>query len=301
MAASTSDARSGPTGRWALAADTPTVRAALGGARVLRHLVLLGTVASTQDELLQRADPRSGAAVAGTVVIAERQTAGRGRGGRAWDDDTRPGASLALSLLLDPFADPRRTGLVPLALGVGIQGAIATLDVAAVRRVGLKWPNDVLVRDAQDVPRKLAGLLVERTLIAGRDVLAAGIGINVDQGHLDHSVGELAQRTSVAELLASASSDPATPPSVDLPAALLGAVIVQLDAALVLLDEQPDMLLERYRHGSDTIGRTVRVEREGSAPLVGTAETVDAQGRLVVRTRAGHEVVVAGTVRDAGT
>lgn len=298
---SLANSTTGASDPWATAIVDPKVVAASAATRVLRDLELLGTVASTQDELVRLADPRSGAGVgSGTVVIAERQTAGRGRRGRAWADDARPGASLALSLLLDPSHDARRTGLVPLALGLGVQRAIAMLDVASSSRIGLKWPNDVLVRDARDVPRKIAGLLVERTLIAGRDALIAGIGINVDQRHLERTSGDDAQRTSVAELLMTASHDrSAAPTSIDLHVVLLAAIITQLDAALVLLAEDPDALLDRYREASDTLGRTVRIERPGHPPLVGAVERVDRSGHLVVLTAIGRETVVAGTLRDA--
>jgi len=300
----------GPTdapGPWATAASDPRVAAASAVTRVLRELEVLGTVTSTQDELARLADPHAGPGVApGTVLIAEQQTAGRGRRGRAWVDDARPGASLALSLLLEPSHDARRTGLVPLALGLGVQRAIASLDRSMAQRVRLKWPNDVLVRDTRDAPRKVAGLLVERTLIAGRDLLVAGVGINVDQRHLDRSAGDDAQRTSVAELLRTASperSEPSErseqPAPVDVHAPLLAAVLLQLDAALVLLAEDPDALLDRYRRHSDTLGRTVRVERPGRPPLVAVVEHVDRSGHLVVLTPIGRETVVAGTLRDA--
>jgi BirA family biotin operon repressor/biotin-[acetyl-CoA-carboxylase] ligase len=305
-----------PSGVWASAARDPRVSVRWASTRRLRAPVLVGTVGSTQDELRRLidarwastpvADDRTDDVGVGTVVIAEQQTGGRGRGGRAWDDDARPGASLALSVLLAPSDDPRRTGLVPAALGLGVHGAVTSLDVGLEARIGLKWPNDVIARDEQGVGRKLAGLLVERTTIAGRDVLIAGIGINVDQRHLDRSSAELAQRTSVAELLAQAAvtgvgatAEAAGAATSDLHGRLLASLVTQLDAALVLLDEDPGALLDRCRDASDTLGRTVRVDRPSMPSVTGHAAAIDDEGRLVLVASAGQVTILAGTLRDA--
>ena len=137
-------------------------------------LVALRTTASTNDVARRLAE--AGAAH-GTTVIADHQTAGRGRHGRVWSD--RPGASLLLSTVLRPAgtdADAAGNGgpaVLPLLAGLACAHAIRALGDADVR---IEWPNDLVVDDL-----KLGGILCEAALRAGAvDFVVAGIGINVD-------------------------------------------------------------------------------------------------------------------------
>jgi BirA family biotin operon repressor/biotin-[acetyl-CoA-carboxylase] ligase len=139
-----------------------------------RRVVFFNTVGSTNDVAMTLASD----AEEGTVVVANAQTAGRGRYGRTWFSP--PGTGLYVSIVLRPPAasteHDRVTGLLPLAAGVALADAIAT--VAAIR-AEIKWPNDLIVRR-----RKLAGILAERVSNAARDRRTAapvilGYGINV--------------------------------------------------------------------------------------------------------------------------
>src|SRR5882724_9521826 len=104
---------------------------------------------STNTDLLARA--ASGAAE-GLVLVAEEQTAGRGRLGRPWE--TPPGTALALSVLLRPAGVPAaRHGWLPLIAGISVAAATRAVSGVDAR---LKWPNDVLIGDG-----KLAGILAE--------------------------------------------------------------------------------------------------------------------------------------------
>jgi BirA family biotin operon repressor/biotin-[acetyl-CoA-carboxylase] ligase len=106
----------------------------------------------------------------GLVVIADRQTAGRGRAGRTWQ--TAGASGLLFSVLLRPRKTPSEIAVFPLIIGLAVAEAIE--DIADVR-CSLKWPNDVLVGD-----KKVAGILMT-TRISGDDIdhLNIGIGINV--------------------------------------------------------------------------------------------------------------------------
>src|SRR6202453_508616 len=122
---------------------------------------------STNADLLLRA--QDGAAE-GLVLVAEEQTAGRGRRGRAWVSP--PHAALMFSLLLRPApVPPARWGWLPLLTGVAVVTAIR--EVTGVSAT-LKWPNDVLAA-AVPVPGKLAGILAE----AAGDAVVVGVGLNV--------------------------------------------------------------------------------------------------------------------------
>lgn len=277
----TSDADGGGgdagSGAWSAAAAAPEVATAVAAAAHVRDVEVVGTVGSTQD--VARARAASGAP-GGTLIVAERQTAGRGRLGRVWDDDGRPGASLAATLLLD-LGDG--APLVPHALGLAVLDAVAPW---LGDRAALKWPNDVVVR-LDGRPRKVAGLLVERVDDAGPDgrtVLLAGLGVNVDRRHLP----SLDDRAGVADL---AGVDVAAAP-------LLAGLVRGIDAALALLAAGSVALLTRYRTVSDTLGRRVDVLLPDGAALRGEAD-VDDDGRLVVVSVLGRHTVLAGTVRDA--
>ena len=127
--------------------------AALGG--FWTALDMVATTGSTNVDLLARA-AGDAAGPEGQVLVAEEQTAGRGRLGRTWT--SVPGASLTFSVLLRPATVPAaRRGWLPLLAGVAVASAVRSVTGGGVAAV-LKWPNDVLVGD-----RKLAGILAEQS------------------------------------------------------------------------------------------------------------------------------------------
>lgn len=140
---------------------------------------ILETTPSTMTEVERRA---ARSAPEGTVVVAEEQTAGRGRRGRAWESSARAG--LWWSILLRPQVPADRLGWLPLVVGVGVARG---LQLAADVGVALKWPNDVLVDG-----RKLAGILAER--LADGSVIV-GVGINTEQDAADLPEGGASLRT----------------------------------------------------------------------------------------------------------
>jgi BirA family biotin operon repressor/biotin-[acetyl-CoA-carboxylase] ligase len=142
---------------------------------VLGPVELVDQIDSTNAELLRRA--ATGAA-AGAVLVADHQTAGRGRLDRSWDDE--PGDALLVSVLLRPDLPPDRWFLLTFA------GGLAAAEICGAE---LKWPNDVMVGS-----RKLAGLLAE----ASGDAVVVGMGLNlrpsavegaVSLKELDHAYG----------------------------------------------------------------------------------------------------------------
>ncbi|MEK8051516.1 biotin--[acetyl-CoA-carboxylase] ligase [Ideonella sp. DXS22W] len=116
------------------------------------------------------------------LLVAETQTAGRGRQGKAWV--TPPGGALTFSLML-PYAPADWSGL-SLAVGLAVAEALDPADArptvdgqAGAPRIGLKWPNDVLLADAACVGRKLGGILIETLPVGGERVAVIGIGLNL--------------------------------------------------------------------------------------------------------------------------
>ena len=125
------------------------------------------------------ADARSHGRRAGDIqpclLVAEHQTRGRGRQGRSWQSTASASLTFSLSLPLQP----RDWNGLSLAAGVALAEALDPLHAGQAPRIGLKWPNDLMLRDADGSLRKLGGILVE-TLPVGRHRIAIiGIGLNV--------------------------------------------------------------------------------------------------------------------------
>ncbi|MFI9824628.1 biotin--[acetyl-CoA-carboxylase] ligase [Streptomyces sp. NPDC052013] len=234
---------------------------------------------STNSDLVDRA--AAGTAGEGAVLVAEEQTAGRGRLDRQWSAPARSG--LFFSVLLKPAEVPvARWGWLPLLTGVAVAAGLAR---AAGVDTALKWPNDLLVKVGGE-ERKAGGILLER---AGEGGVVIGVGINVTL-----RAQELPVPTAGSLALAGAvSTDRDT---------LLRGVLRSLedwygrwraaggDAGLCGLQEA-------YAAGCATLGRTVRAELPGDRAVVGEAVAVDGDGRLVLATGEGvREPVGAGDI-----
>jgi len=222
-------------------------------------------LASTNTAVVDEA--RSGAAE-GLVVVADHQTAGRGRLGRTWSAE--PGTALLVSVLLRP---PLPLDEVPVVLMAAGLAACDGVEAAAGFRPGLKWPNDLVVGD-----RKLAGLLTEAT--GGPDPgVVLGLGLNVAAAAYP---AELAGEATSCEEVAARPVDRA-----DLLVALLRALEARYSA--VLAPGGRARTLAAYRSDSATLGRRVRVELTAGPPLVGQADHLADDGRLVIVDDAGGE------------
>ena len=207
----------------------------------------------------------------GTVVVAEEQTAGRGRHGRTWE--SAPHAGLWLSLLLRPAESPGRLGWLPLVIGLGVARALRGVGA---RDAVLKWPNDILLpEEAESMPGKVAGILAER-LHDGAVVV--GIGINVV-----HTPDELPEAaTSLGQHGYAGTRE-----------SVLVRVLAEVSRAYRAWDAGSD-LREDYRRWCVTLGRSVTAQGP-AGPISGLATDVDDLGRLIVVDRDG-----AATALSAG-
>jgi BirA family biotin operon repressor/biotin-[acetyl-CoA-carboxylase] ligase len=201
----------------------------------------------------------SDAAPEGTVVVAEEQTAGRGRRGRMWQSSARAG--LWWSLLLRPQVPADRLGWLPLVVGVGVARG---LHHAAGVDAALKWPNDVLVSG-----RKLAGILAER--LADGSVVV-GVGINVDHDDSDLPEGGASLRTC------GHAAD-----RTDVLIHVLAGVAETYRSWISGVD-----MGEAYADLSATLGREVRVD-VGHSVIVGQADRLGPSGELVIIDEQGIE------------
>ncbi|MFE9961323.1 biotin--[acetyl-CoA-carboxylase] ligase [Streptomyces sp. NPDC005525] len=240
-------------------------------------LDVVNVTGSTNTDLAARA----AGLTEGTVLVAEEQTAGRGRLDRTWTAPARSG--LFFSVYLTPGDDVpvHRWGWLPLLAGVATATGLAR---AAGVDTALKWPNDLLVT-VEGEERKAGGILAER---AG-DGVVIGIGLNVTL-----RATELPAPTAASLALAGAvSTDRET---------LLRGVLRSLDHWYVEWraaggDAAQSGLQAAYAAGCATLGRTVRAQLPGDRSLVGEAVAIDGDGRLVLSTADGlQEPVSAGDI-----
>jgi BirA family biotin operon repressor/biotin-[acetyl-CoA-carboxylase] ligase len=240
----------------------------------------VGQVLHAYDELPSTSDRAKELADAGaehgTVVVAEAQTAGRGRRGRSWASPAR--RNLYFSVVLRPELPPARTAEITLVASVALCDALRQAGV----RAGIKWPNDLLASG-----KKIAGILTELAAEPDRvHWIVLGAGVNVNARREDFPEELRGEATSVLLERGQAA-----------PRALFAA------ACFTSLEEWLDRhaeegfgpVREAWRARSVTLGREVVVKTDGRE-IAGTAEDIDEGGALLVRSGAGVERILAGDV-----
>lgn len=201
------------------------------------------------------------------VVVADEQSGGRGRLDREW---ASPSGGIWMSILLQPDVAPSEVSLVTHTAAVAVTEAIQELGV----EVGIKWPNDVLVRDDGE-EAKIAGILTEIEGEAEQVNWAiVGIGLNANVSASELPSGA----TSLLEVHESVTRR-----------CLVGDILRRINA---YLDER-EAVLDRWKQYSLTLGEQVRVEL-GDRVIEGEAIGVTRNGALVVSTSSGEEVVHSG-------
>jgi BirA family transcriptional regulator, biotin operon repressor / biotin---[acetyl-CoA-carboxylase] ligase len=234
------------------------------------------TVDSTNSVLLSRPNPAFGSC---EVMLAEYQTAGRGRRGRAWV--APPGGSICLSLSW-AFRDvPQDLGALGLVIGVC---ALRALRESGVDQCGLKWPNDLVVEG-----KKLGGILIElRAESAGPACVVIGIGLNVALGaRLLEAIGETG--VSPIDLVTAGLEHPSRN-------ALAAALINQIVRGLLGFEKEGlRPFADEWREADALRGRQIDVHTlEGVAR--GLARGIDLHGALVVETPQGVKRFISGDV-----
>jgi len=247
--------------------DPAHFQASLATAAVGRYLVYREVIPSTMDLARREADE---GAPHGTVVIAEEQTAGRGRRGRAFYSPA--GQNLYVTFVLRcPMEVHRR---LPLIVPVAVCRAIQIEEP----RARIKWPNDIWLGE-----RKVAGMLIDAEMSPGGALALPGIGINVN--------GDPTVLPELREIATSLARSAGRPVSRE---ALLAALCNELER---ICSTSPGECLDAFRNLSSTLGRRVLVSPVGSDPFEGTAYAIEEDGSLAVRLADGTtEVVTAADV-----
>lgn len=206
----------------------------------------------------------------GTLVIADTQSAGRGRRGRGWISPA--GEGIFMSLIVRPDVHPSRVAKMSLTLALAVAQAIRKETGLDAR---IKWPNDIVIGG-----RKICGLLLEMDATAEKvESIVAGVGINV---HQTAFAEEIAHTASSLDLMAGRRVSRS---------AIVRAFLKEFEQAMALADDE---MMDAYRACSATIGQRVQViALDGT--YIGTAKGITESGSLLVETDDGdvREVLAA--------
>ena len=309
--------------RWPAEAIWQAVEPVLSGFTV----EILPEIDSTNTELMRRfrgrlADSAGGRAVEPrtepTLLVAEQQTAGRGRLGRQWQSQRAASLMFSLGMALQP----KEWSGLSLVVGISLAESLSALSAAApgacapqldlhTPEIGLKWPNDLWLTDAARTPasarqgeRKLGGILVETASGDGIRYVVIGVGINIRA--LPATL--LAATAPVnAVKTADVAADTLRPSA--LPAGWLQALYADADVASTLLQVVPPLVQAlqafeqfgfapfqaRFAQRDVLAGRNVRIF-DGNSALEGTAHGVSESGALLVHTSAGMKEITSSEV-----
>jgi BirA family biotin operon repressor/biotin-[acetyl-CoA-carboxylase] ligase len=229
------------------------------------HVVVRDAVTSTNDEVVDLWRESSHQVV---VLAANEQVAGRGRLERAWSSPAGTCVAMSVAIPLAVVSNSKvEVSAVPLYVGLCVQRALEQVGFIA----GIKWPNDLVVFDADGTLLKLGGILVQMH----EDVLVIGIGLNVS---LTHSELPIPTATSLN---------------------LLGCVVAREELIARIIGElssvtaqSSDEWLAKYQVHCVTLSQQVRVTQVAGTAVEGTAVAIDAQGQLIVESD-GHRVAVS--------
>jgi BirA family transcriptional regulator, biotin operon repressor / biotin---[acetyl-CoA-carboxylase] ligase len=232
-------------------------------------------IASTNTAAMAAA---SAGAPEGTVFLSEQQTAGRGRGSNSWHSPRSSG--IYCSVILRPALPPADAVLLSLAAGLAVQAAIRQVDSQLTP--DLKWPNDVLIDG-----KKLCGILTEMNAEVTRvRFIVVGIGMNVNQANFPEGLEAISLRQATGRQWS----------RVELVASLLKSLDREYREVVAGPDAR-ELIRCRFTENSSWVcGKSVIVTENG-ASVRGITQGLDERGFLRVRTAAGLQTVLSGTVR----
>lgn len=228
-------------------------------------VVGLDAVDSTNDRAKELAS--AGKLKPAGLVVAERQTGGRGRFGRSW---ASPVGGIWFTMVVRPEIPVALAARMPLLASVVISSVLKRVTGLDAR---IKWPNDILIEE-----KKVAGILTELAAELGRvDYLVVGIGLNANFPVEALDQPDLNATTLLDETGAAVDRT-----------ALVSMIVTDIWEALPALADGFDVILEQWREFSATLGRRITLETAGER-IEGTAVDLDSEGGLVVRTAGGEQ------------
>ncbi len=235
------------------------------------------SIDSTQNQALKMADDPANN---GTVIIAAKQTGGKGRSGRTW---ISPKWGIWLSIILQPKFDISITTLFPIASALALSNALEkTLKISPE----LKWPNDLTIKG-----KKIAGMLVDVSLESNKiENLVLGVGINfdVDVKQIEKTLKDSPNFYGVASLCEQKNKVK--------PIQLVQTFFVELEKIYDLLNtKQTKKIISEWTKRSSTIGKNVELDtRDGK--IKGKAIKIDDDGSLLVLDNNKINRIIAGDI-----
>ena len=255
--------------------DPALLQTRLGALAGRFDVVALDECDSTSNELMRRAD--SGAPV-GTVIVADRQSAGRGRRGRTWL--SAPETSLTFSLLWRFDGGLERMSGLSLAVGLAV---VEALEACGSSGVKLKWPNDILHDGA-----KLGGILVEMLSEDDATLAIVGIGLNLSLPESAWAGDEFALPPAALDEILYGLPDRH---------ALLAELLIELAHVFDIFAGGGFAALRDQWHSRHAWQkRPVRLQRDGKVLKEGVCHGADIDGALLLKTDAGIERCLSGDV-----
>jgi BirA family biotin operon repressor/biotin-[acetyl-CoA-carboxylase] ligase len=215
----------------------------------------------------------------GTVIIAEQQTAGKGRLGRAWQ--ANPNENLTFSIILRPKLPPEALNAFPLYVAVAVADAV---ERTTKLHVDCKWPNDLLIRG-----KKFAGILLEGSVKQSAiEYVVIGIGVNVNQQTF---AGELQKTATSLRLEARSELDRTR---------LFRDILGSLEQHYALLNSRGfENILSRWLARSTMINKEISVSEHGQV-ISGVVKGVSPDGGLILKSNGLTRTLFAGDVTIVG-
>lgn len=263
--------------------DAERIRAPISGLlrEQLDFLEVFADIESTNSYLLKQPAPPPGRF---RVALAEHQTAGRGRMDKQWHSPRSSGLCLSMAYTFD--LRPQLLPCLTLAIGVGIVRSLEKLDA---RGIGLKWPNDLVVRDG-----KLGGILTEVRSTSGDEVtIVTGIGINYDLRGFPDAAGITSPLGRVSDLASCMHELPSR-------SAVSTALIEGLFNTLAEFEAEGfSKFAEAWEMYDWLRGQQISVDLADSC-VTGICHGIESDGALILQTDTGKQRVTSGSISFSG-
>jgi len=235
------------------------------------------SIDSTQNQALKMADDPVNA---GAVIVAAKQTGGRGRSGRKW---VSPKGGIWISIILQPKFDISITTLFPIASALALSIAIEKIFSIKPK---LKWPNDLTIKG-----KKVAGMLVDVSLESNKiENLVLGVGINFDVNvkQIEKALKETPNFYGVASLKKEKQEIK--------PVQLVQTFLLELEKIYKLLNaKQTKKIISEWTKRSSTIGKNIELDTT-NGKITGKATKIDDDGALIITENSKTHKVIAGDI-----
>ena len=245
--------------------------------RLGKQVYYYDSVDSTQNQALKLANNKQND---GFLIVAAKQTGGRGRSGRKW---ISPVGGIWFSIILHPKFDISISTLFPIASALALSKALEKTSKISPE---LKWPNDLTIKG-----KKLAGILVDASLESNKiENLVLGIGINFDVNikQIEKSLKNTPNYYGIASLSEQKKKIK--------PVKLIQAFLIELEKIYELLDtKQTKKIISEWTKRSSTIGKNIEIETS-YGEIKGKAIKIDEDGALIISNNGKMDKIIAGDI-----